>query len=35
MMDQSYMTIQILELIQLNFRKHLSEKAESIRMKRN
>ena len=33
MMDQPYMTMQILKLMQLNFRKHLSEKAESIRMK--
>ena len=33
MMDQPYMTRQILKIIQLNFRKHLSEKAESIRMK--
>ena len=32
-MDQPYMTMQILKLIQLNFRKHLAEKAESIRLK--
>ena len=32
-MDQPYMTMQILKLIQLNFRKYLSEKAENIRMK--
>ena len=33
MMDQPYMTMQVLKLIQLNFRKHLAEKAESIRLK--
>ena len=32
-MNQPYMTMQILKLLQLNFRKHLSEKAESIRIK--
>ena len=33
MMNQPYMTMQVLKLIQLNFRKHLAEKAESIRLK--
>ena len=33
-MDQPYMTMQVLKLIQLNFRKHLAEKAEKDK-KRN
>ena len=34
-MDQPYMTMQIMRLIQLNFRKHLAEKAESLKLKKN
>lgn len=33
MRDQPYMTMQLLKLMQLNFRKHLSEKTKGIRLK--
>lgn len=32
-MEQPYMTMQILNLIQLNYRKHLSEKVEKMKAK--
>ena len=31
--DQPYMSMQVIKLIQLNYRKHLAEKAESIKVK--
>lgn len=30
-MDQPYMTMQVVRLIQLNYRRHLAEKAEATR----
>lgn len=33
-MDQPYMSMQILRLIQLNYRKHLNEKMKSITAKK-
>lgn len=35
MADQPYMTMQLLKLMQLNYRKHLAEKAESLKLKKN
>ena len=32
-MDQPYMTMQVIRLIQLNYRRHLAEKAEAVRAK--